>query len=133
MRAVMAQRGLDWRVDSAGTAAWHVGKPPDPRAQAEALRHGVDISRLQARQACAEDYTRFTHIFAADDSNLADLERLAADAGSAKLSLLLGWVPGREGQAVADPYYGDASGFSRTWEEVHAAASAIADQLQQAS
>ena len=34
-------------------------------------------------------------------------------------------VPGREGQAVADPYYGGAEGFAQTWADVNAAAKTL--------
>jgi protein-tyrosine phosphatase len=57
-------------IESAGTGGWHVGNPPDPRAQAEALRHGVDISKYRARQVVEEDFVRFGQIFALDPQNL---------------------------------------------------------------
>ena len=43
LRAEAAKTGVDMTVDSAGTGDWHVGHPPDRRAQAVALRHGIDI------------------------------------------------------------------------------------------
>ena len=129
MRAAASEAGLDVTIDSAGTGAWHVGNPPDRRAQAEARRNGVDISGLRARQAVREDFHRFTHIFAADHSNLADLLAMAPDGHQAHVGLLLDEVAGMEGQAVADPYYGDDHGFERTWSDVHAAAKAIAARL----
>jgi len=47
------QAGLDGRIstDSAGTHDYHVGEPPDPRAQRAAKRRGYDLSVLRARQA----------------------------------------------------------------------------------
>ena len=129
MRAELAQRGLDWVVDSAGTGGWHVGKAPDPRAIAEAARRGVDISGLRARQVAAADFACFTHIFALDESNYADLRRLAPAGASAELGLLMDRVPGHGGRSVADPYYGDDEGFARTWDEVSRAARALAERL----
>ena len=58
----------------------------------------------------AADFARFTHVFALDQANLAGLQRIAPKGHTAHLSLLLDLVPGRAGQAVADPYYGDESG-----------------------
>lgn len=122
LRAEAARLGLDLRTDSAGVADWHEGKPPDPRAQAVARRHGIDISGYRGRQARAEDFRRFTHIVALDRENLAGLRRLAPAGAPARLSLLLDHVTGREGQSVADPYYGDDAGFDITWADVTAGA-----------
>ena len=126
MRAQAQARGLVLHVDSAGTGDWHLGCPPDPRAQAVAARHGIDIAHLRARQVVAEDFLRFDHVVALDRRNLDDLARIAPartptsapTPTRARLSLLLDHVPGREGQSVADPYFGDEAGFVRTWAEV---------------
>ncbi|MCX7864029.1 MAG: low molecular weight phosphotyrosine protein phosphatase [Novosphingobium sp.] len=122
-------RGLRVEIDSAGTGDWHVGKPPDPRAQAEALRHGIDISGYRARRVERGDFHRFSHIFALDHVNLADLMAMAPSDGRASLSLLLDLVAGKKGQSVADPYFGDAEAFALTWREVSEAARALADRL----
>lgn len=129
-RAEAARAGLDVLVDSAGTADYHVGEPPDPRAVRTAARFGLDISGYRGRQAVTADFERFTHVFALDSSNLAGLRRIAPKGHSAHLSLLLDLVPGRAGEAVADPYYGDESDFLVTWEEVSAAARALVAELQ---
>jgi protein-tyrosine phosphatase len=134
LRAEAERLRLDLIVDSAGTGNWHAGEPPDPRAQATARRHGVDISGLRARQVKPADFRRFTHIVALDHDNLADLRRLApknenGDA-TAELSLLLDHVPGREGQSVADPYFGEDDGFDVTWTDVAAGAAALAEKLR---
>ena len=130
LRAEAERLRLDLIVDSAGTGDWHAGEAPDPRAQATARRHGVDISGLKARQVTPADFRRFTHIVALDHDNLANLRRLAPVDAAAELSLLLDHVPGREGQAVADPYFGDDDGFEVTWAEVTAAARTLALSLR---
>ena len=129
-RAEAARAGLKVTVDSAGTADYHVGEPPDPRAVRTAARFGIDISGYRGRQASAHDFTRFSHILALDHSNLANLRRIAPAGHGARLSLLLDYVPGREGQAVADPWYGDEDGFLVTWEEVSTAARHLAAELR---
>jgi len=126
LRAEAARLGLELVVDSAGTGDWHAGEPPDERAQRTALRNGVDISGLRARQVRREDFRRFTHLIALDHDNLANLRRLAPPDATARLSLLLDHVPGREGQAVADPWFGDEAGFDATWADVSAGARALA-------
>jgi protein-tyrosine phosphatase len=128
-RAEAARIGLDAEADSAGTGNWHRGEPPDRRAIAAARRNGVDISGLRARQVRPGDFEHFDHIVALDDDNLADLRTIGPAGGRASLSLLLDHVPGREGQAVADPYYGGDSLFDITWRDVTEAARALADKL----
>ena len=130
LRAEAQRLGLDLIVDSAGTGNWHAGEPPDERAQRTALRNGVDISSLRARQVRAADFHRFTHVIALDHDNLADLRKLAAADATAELSLLLDHVEGREGQAVTDPWFGDEAGFEVTWVEVVAAAGGLAARLR---
>jgi protein-tyrosine phosphatase len=130
MRAEAARPGLDIAIDSAGTGAWHVGNPPDRRAQAVARRHGVDITGYRARQVKPADFRRFTHVFALDPDNLADLRRIAPADATAGLRLLMDMVPGREGTGVNDPYYGVEAGFEVTWADVSAAARAIVASLE---
>jgi len=124
MKAEAERVGLDIEIESAGTGGWHVGDPPDPRAQATARRHGVDISGYRGRQVKAEDFRHFSHIVALDADNLANLKRLQPKDGTASLSLLLDHA-GRSGQSVADPYYGDDAGFEVTWREVSAGAAGL--------
>lgn len=129
-RAEAARAGLDVLADSAGTADYHVGDPPDRRAIRTAARFGVDISGYRGRQAVPADFARFSHVLALDHANLEGLRRIAPAGHGAQLSLLLDLVPGRAGQAVADPYYGDEADFLVTWREVSEAAAALVQALQ---
>ncbi len=128
-RAEAAKAGLNAVADSAGTADYHVGEPPDPRAIRTAARFGIDISCYRGRQAMPADFTRFSHIFALDHANLRNLRAIAPTSHPARLALLLDLVPGREGQAVADPWYGEEDGFLITWDDVSQAARALVAQL----
>ena len=123
------RRGLHVEVDSAGTGTWNLGKAPDERAQAVADREGLDISHRRARQVTAGDFARFTQIVALDARNLADLQAMRPAGGGAELSLLLDHAPGRAGEAVADPYHGDAASFDETWRDVEAGAKGLAERL----
>ena len=128
-RAEAQRMRMDVVVDSAGTGGWHAGEPPDPRAIAAARRNGVDIARQRARKVTKGDFRNFTHIYALDETNLSGLRALAPQDATAELALLLDLVPGHEGRAVADPYYGDASDFDATWRDVEMAARALAQRL----
>lgn len=131
-RRAVQQAGLDIHIDSAGTGDWHLGKAPDSRAIATARRNGCDITQYRARQLCAADFDRFTHIFALDASNLSVIRQSAPHGSSAKVSLLLDLVAGREGESVADPYFGDEAGFDTTWADVVEAAQALVERIQSA-
>jgi protein-tyrosine phosphatase len=129
LRAEADRLGLEVEIDSAGTGDWHIGHPPDCRAAAVAARNGVDISHLRARRVSEEDFRRFDHIVALDAQNLRDLRRIQPADGKARLSLLLDHVDGRQGEAVADPYYGDSDHFDVTWRDVTEGAQALARKL----
>ena len=133
-RAAFAAAGISARFDSAGTGDWHVGRPPDRRAQAEARRQGIDISGLRARQLRHSDFYDFDLILAADGQNLRDARAIRPADATAELTLMLDLVPGRAGESVTDPYYGADDGFAGTWDDVAAvAASLVAASLGAAS
>ena len=63
LRDAAERAGVNILVESAGTGDWHIGHPPDPRAQDVALRlGGLDIGNLQGRQVRPGDFQRFHHI-----------------------------------------------------------------------
>jgi protein-tyrosine phosphatase len=128
-RAEAERLGLEVDIDSAGTGDWHSGEPPDRRAIAAAKRKGIDISHLRARQVRPEDFDRFDCIVALDRHNLRDLNRMQPPGSKARLSLLLDHVAGREGEPVADPYYGRDEHFDAAWTDVAEGARALARKI----
>lgn len=130
MRVAANEADMGIIIDSCGTAAYHVGNPPDPRSIDTAFRNGTDISDLRARQLCAEDFARFTHIFAMDHENLRNIQAARPDGATAQISLLMDAVKGREGAAIADPYYDGEEHFQFTWDDVSAAAQALIQKLK---
>ena len=88
-RKVVEDAGLadQFRIDSAGTHAYHKGEPPDRRAQAAAERRGYELKKLRARRVKDKDYKEFTHIIAMDDHNLEVLEQGVTDESISQLSL----------------------------------------------
>ena len=89
----------------------------------------MDISHLRARQVSPEDFRLFDFIVALDAQNLADLSAMRPSDAKAELSLLLDHVEGREGEAVADPYYGEDEHFDVTWADVTEGARALARRI----
>jgi protein-tyrosine phosphatase len=122
--------GLKIRIDSAGTAAYHVGDAPDPRAQETARKYGAEIGGLRGRQLVAEDFRLFTHVLVMDHANLANAQAIVPDDAISQPQLLLDLVPGRKGAAVADPYYGGEEHFEDTWADVSSAAAALVEALR---
>jgi len=114
--------GIKAFIDSAGTGSWHIGDPPDIRAQQTALKHGIDISSYKGRQIQDEDFLKFDYIFALDRENLRNLQAMRNTDTTAKIMLLMDCVPGKEGKAVPDPYYGTIRDFEQTWQAVREAA-----------
>ncbi len=129
-RVAAQERGLAVLVDSAGTASYHLGHEPDPRAIAVARAHGIDIAGQSARQIDREDFYRFSHIIAMDRANLEALRSKAPRDGTARLAMLLDALEGRRGEPVADPYYGDAAAFEAAWQVISRGVEAWAEKLR---
>lgn len=132
-RGLVEKAGLSDRiiVDSAGTAAWHIGKHPDPRTQKAAAKRGYDLSALQARQAVAADFDRFDLILAMDQANYNELMLLQPAQGRARLQLFLSYAPEFGLTEVPDPYYGGAEGFEQVLDLVETAGQHLLSYLIQ--
>ncbi len=131
-RAVAA-RELPQRVltiDSAGTAGYHVGEPPDRRTCEAAARRGYDLSDLRARVVEPSDFDTFDLILAMDRQNLLALERRAPRHARGRLRLFLEFAPDRGTLEVPDPYYGGANGFEHVLDLVEAAAYGLCAALR---
>jgi protein-tyrosine phosphatase len=108
-------------VDSAGTGAWHVGEPPDRRAQSAALNKGYDIGHLRGRCVESHDFLHFDYILAMDYQNLHDLQKVKPDNYKGVLGLFLmiadGMLKDRpisdKTLEVPDPFYGDSAHFKK--------------------
>ena len=98
-------------VDSAGTYAYHVGEPPDPRAKSVASRRGYSLEHLRARKVKASDFAEFDLILAMDYQNRDDLFALCAEEEKNKVLLLLDFARNAGIEEVPDPYYGGLNGF----------------------
>ena len=118
-------------IDSAGTGAWHVGQPPDSRAQAAARQRGFDLSAQRARQVKSDDFAAFDHIVAMDRNNLATLSAAAPDAARHKMRLFMDFAPGVGEAEVPDPYYGGTDGFADVLDMVEAASVGLLEHIRQ--
>jgi len=117
-------------VDSAGTAAYHVGNEPDRRAQQAARRRGIELSHLRARQAVADDFYEFDYVLAMDHENYHNLARICPTGMEHKLQLFLEYAHDFSEEAVPDPYYGGADGFEYVLDMVQNGAEGLLDHIR---
>ena len=124
MRHLAENNGLDWTIDSAGTANYHVGDPPDRRSVKVAQKHGIDISHLRGRQFNAADFEQFDIIFVMDVNNYRDVIGKAKSAKDKdKVALIM-----PDQSPVPDPWYDDAL-FEPVYEMLYNACSERLERL----
>lgn len=109
-------------VDSAGTHGYHIGEPPDPRAQRAARARGYDLSGLRARRVERGDFERFDLVLAMDQDNRDFLSRLCPPGSGHKLQLMMEYARRYTLREVPDPYDGRTEDFD-----------AVLDMLEDAS
>lgn len=112
-------------VDSAGTAAYHIGNQPDPRSISIGKKNGIDISYFRARKFTKEDFRNFNYIYVMDKSNYNDvlsLTQLSED--HKKVKLILDYE-----QEVPDPYFGEVAGFDHCYNLLDKACNQIVKEL----
>ena len=126
LRHKVKERNLPWVVDSAGTASYHIGSPPDPRMVKTASKHGVDIGFLRARQFTSEDFNAFDRILVMDKSNYANVLNLASNQEDInKVMFLMDYLNPMQQKEVPDPYYGAQEDFDVVYKLVDEATDAI--------
>jgi protein-tyrosine phosphatase len=132
LRAIAAREFPDvtLEIDSAGTADYHVGEPPDRRSVAAARRRGYDLAGLRARLVRDEDFNRFDFVLAMDRANLAELERRRPPDARARLALFLEFAPDAGIAEVPDPYYGGIEDFERVLDLCEVAARGLLSRLK---
>ncbi len=104
-----------WRIGSAGTGPWHVGRPADPRTLSECRRRGTAIDHV-ARQVHAGDFAAHDLILAMDRANLADLRALRRDGCVPRL--IGDDDPLDPGGEVPDPYHDGPDAFAAIYDQL---------------
>ena len=131
-RKVVVDAGLSELIviDSAGTHAYHVGEPPDRRAQETAARRGVDISELRGRRATENDLDEFDYVLAMDRENLHNLLAIAQEHHRERIKLFMEFAADQEEEDVPDPYYGGPSGFDRVMDMIEEASEGLLTEIR---
>lgn len=131
---IVEQAGLSDQIyiDSAGTHSYHIGSQPDSRSQAAALKRGIDLSSLRARQVNREDFAKFDYVLAMDRENYRDLQSLCSPEQAKKLHLFLEFAPELETREVPDPYFGRGQdGFEHVLNLIEAASQGLLTDIRQ--
>jgi len=129
---LVRREGLQGEVeaDSAGTRSYHVGHPPDQRAQRSASRRGIDIGSQRARRLSPEDCEEFDYILFMDEENRRLVEPLCDGVGSrAEVRPFMDYAPGRPESEVPDPYYGGPEGFEHVLDLVEEASEGLLEDI----
>ena len=124
LRELSRQQGVALHVESCGTHDYHVGEPPDERAQHHARKRGYDLSAQRARHVSREDFERFDLIVAMDRGHLRLLKQLCPSHLHGKLRSFL------ENADVPDPYYGGSEGFERVLDLVEEACRGLLAEIK---
>ena len=119
-------------IDSAGTAAYHIGNPPDQRSIKIAKTHGIDISGQSARQFKVSDFDNFDYIYAMDTSNYDNIISLARNNDDiGKVKLFLEENNSVSDKNVPDPYYGDMNDFEYVFDLLEATSKILYAKLRE--
>ncbi|WP_040050919.1 low molecular weight protein-tyrosine-phosphatase [Caballeronia concitans] len=132
MRDLVVKAKLTDRIiiDSAGTGDWHIGQPPDERAQRAAKKRGYDLSNLRGRQVAADDFARFDLFIVMDDANASALASVCPPEHRDKIRLLMEFATIDDSRVVVDPYFGGDEGFERVLDQCEDACAGLLDSLR---
>jgi len=131
-RNMVQQQGLHERIDidSAGTAAYHVGKHPDTRSMEVARTKGIEMMDLRARKVDFGDFYEYDYILAMDDENFYNLKEMALPEHHEKIQMFLDYSTQFSEREVPDPYYGGAQGFHHVFDLVDSASQGLLDHIR---
>jgi protein-tyrosine phosphatase len=122
---------LNIEVDSAGTAAYHIGKQPDIRSIEIANKYTIDLNQQRARQFSRADFDKFDIIYAMDTNNYAHLISLAStETERNKIRMILNEINPNAYQSVPDPYYGGENGFQDIYNMLDKACDKIIQNIE---
>ena len=129
MKHKIKEAGLNWEVDSAGTAHYHVGEPPHILSQKIASSNGIDICDQKCRQFVKEDMHRFDKIYVMDHQNLTNVKRIAGkEWDETKVQLLMNEVYPSRDLSIPDPWYGEEKDYHYVYSMIEEACDAIIEK-----
>ena len=131
-RHIVEEAGLSdkIKIDSAGTHAYHIGSPPDHRAQAAASKRGIDLSTLRGRKVENKDFNNFDYVLGMDNSNHSDLQEVAG-GNTDNLFMFLEFSDNFSETEVPDPYYGGDQGFEHVLDLIEDASRGLLNDIKE--
>ncbi len=118
-----------FKIDSAGTHAYHVGEAPDRRAQQSALNRGVKLKHIRGRRLKDRDYLTFDYLLVMDNDNYRNVMADCPEGCEEKVRYFLEFASQLDTLNVPDPYYGGRNGFEQVLDMVEAASEGFLDYL----
>lgn len=126
LRQKVKKTTLQWQIESAGTAGYHIGEQPHVLSQKVSLLNGIDISDQRCRQFTKKDMIDFDLIFVMDTSNYADVKKISGENwNSNKTKLLLNELYAGEDKNVPDPWYGTEENYHTVYQLIEKACEKI--------
>lgn len=105
------------KIDSFGTANYHVGDKPDSRTIQTCINHNVPINH-RGQQIKPQHFKEFDYILCMDESNLYNLLKIKPKDSKAKVSLFGAWNNDKSlDKIIDDPYYGGSDGFETCYKQ----------------
>lgn len=131
-RKMVREQGLEEQIaiDSAGTAAYHVGKHPDTRSMETARNRGIEMLDLRARKVDFADFYEYDYILAMDDANYHNLRDIALPEHYEKIQMFLEYTDEFPETEVPDPYYGGQQGFNHVFDLVDSASEGLLNHIK---
>lgn len=132
MRYLIEKEGLSDKIvcDSAGTASYHLGEPPDRRMKAAAEKRGIKLEG-KARQFHPSDFEKYDLILAMDRDNYWSLVSLDPEKKYRdKIKMMCDYAKSYPDQEVPDPYYGGTEGFNHVIDLLLDACSELLESIK---
>lgn len=132
MRYLIEKEGLSDQIvcDSAGTASYHLGEPPDRRMKAAAEKRGIKLEG-KARQFQPSDFEKYDLILAMDRDNYWSLVSLDPEKKYRdKIKMMCNYAKFYPDQEVPDPYYGGTEGFNHVIDLLLDACSELLESIK---
>lgn len=130
LRHKIIQRGLQDQisVDSAGTGDWHIGSVPHEGTRKLLDSWRISYEGMVARKVVSEDLERFDYVIGMDDSNVANIRKLAGgdQAGILKFMDLL---PNEKLREVPDPYF--TGNFDEVYRLIDSGCDILLDKIME--
>jgi protein-tyrosine phosphatase len=133
LQQMIAEAGLGWEVQSAGTNRYHTGEAPHPISQKVCKAHGIDISAQRARTFTKGDLVAYDKIYALAEDVYSEIERIAGrGADLSRVSLLMSEVHSAADPSVPDPYYSSEDKYHEVFEMITTACHCIVSKYSTA-